>query len=60
MKKQELYNILYNGRKIYSSLTETEYLETLENLAEEYYETGSPDPANIETEVINEWQNHQA
>lgn len=46
------YNILCRGRKIYSSLTEKEYFDTMEDLAIEYYQTGSPDPQELETEII--------
>ena len=60
MKKQESskakYNILCRGRKIYSDLTEEEYFEIMEDLSIEYYQTGTPDPDEIETEIIgNHW-----
>ena len=52
------YNILCKGRKIYSSLTEEEYFDIMENLAIEYYQTGSPKPEELETEMIGDelWQ----
>ena len=60
-KKQELfdtmadkYNILCKGRKIYSSLTEEEYFNTMEDLANDFYQTGSPNPDEIETEIIGD------
>lgn len=46
------YNILCNGRKIHTNLTEEEYFNTLEDLANDFYQTGSPNPNEIETEVI--------
>ena len=46
------YNILCKGRKIYSNLTEEEYFDILEDLAQEFYEKGSPNPEEIETEMI--------
>jgi len=46
------YNILCKGRKIYSDLTEEEYFNTMEDLAADFYLTGSPNPNEIETEVI--------
>jgi hypothetical protein len=56
MKKQELsetkYNIRCRGRKIYSSLTEEEYFEIMEDLSIQYYQTGTPHPDEIETEII--------
>jgi len=56
MKKQELsdtkYNILCNGRKIYTHLTEEEYFEIMEDLSIQYYQTGTPHPDEVETEII--------
>ena len=56
MKNQELsdttYNILCNGRKIYSSLTEEEYFDVMEDLSIQYYQTGSPHPEDLETEIV--------
>jgi len=46
------YNILRRGRRIYRNLSEDEYFNIMEDLAIEYYETGSPNPNEIETEVI--------
>jgi len=51
---QEFYNILCKGRKIYSNLTEEEYFNTMEDLSEQFYQTGSPNPNEIETEIIGE------
>lgn len=51
------YNILCKGRKIYSSLSEEEYFNTMEDLSIEFYQTGSPLPDEIETEIIEEKQN---
>jgi hypothetical protein len=50
----ELYNIFCKGRKIYSNLTETEYFNTMEDLSIKYYETGSPHPEELKTEIIGE------
>jgi len=50
----ESYNILCKGRKIYSNLTETEYFQIMEDLSIEYYQTGSPRPEDLETEIIGE------
>ena len=48
------YNILCKGRKIYSNLTEEEYFEIMEDLAVEFYQSGSPKPEDLETEFIGE------
>jgi len=55
---KETYNILCKGRKIYSNLSEEDYMNTMQDLALEYYQNGTPNPADIETEIIgNElWQ----
>jgi hypothetical protein len=46
------YNILCKGRKIYSDLTEEEYFNTMEDLAIEFYQSGSPHPEELETEIM--------
>lgn len=48
------YNILCNGRKIYSNLTEENYFDVMEDLSIKYYQTGSPNPEELETEIIGE------
>jgi hypothetical protein len=50
----ETYNILCKGRKLYSNLSEEEYFNIMEDLAIEFYKTGSPTPDEIETEIIGE------
>jgi len=58
----ERYNILCKGRRIYSSLTEEEYFNVMEDLSIEFYQTGSPNPEDLETEILLEniaWQQKQ-
>jgi hypothetical protein len=50
----ESYNILCKGRKIYSNLTEEEYFNIMEDLSIDFYQTGSPRPEELETEIIGE------
>jgi len=50
----KFYNILCKGRKIYSNLTEEEYFNVMEDLSTEYYQTGSPNPEDLETEILLE------
>jgi hypothetical protein len=55
----ETYNILCKGRRIYTGLTEEEYFDTMEDLSIEFYQTGSPRPEDLETEILTEsklWQ----
>lgn len=54
------YNIICNGRRIYTALSEQEYFDVMEDLAVEYYQTGSPLPENIETEIIGELKNGES
>ena len=51
----ERYNILCKGRRIYTSLTEEEYFNTMEDLSIEFYQTGSPKPHEIQTEMYNDY-----
>ncbi len=58
----ERYNILCKGRRIYTGLTEEEYFNTMEDLSIEYYQTGSPLPEDLETEILlenNQWLQNQ-
>ena len=60
---KETYNILCRGRKIYSNLTEEEYFNVMEDLSIEYYQTGSPQPEDLETEILLEktqWQKQKS
>lgn len=52
--KHERYNILCKGRKIYSDLSQEEYFDIMEDLANDFYQTGSPNPSDIETEIIGD------
>ena len=50
----ESYNIYCKGSKIYSNLTQDEYFDIMEDLSQEFYETGSPSPGDLDTEIISE------
>ena len=50
----DLYNVYRKGRKIYTHLTQEEYFDIMEDLSIEFYQTGSPSPGEIETEIISE------
>jgi len=50
----ELYNVYCKGKRIYSHLTEEEYFNIMEDLSIEYYQTGSPRPDELNTEIIKE------
>jgi len=58
----ERYNILCNGRRIFSGLSEEEYFDTMEDLSIQFYQTGSPKPEELETEILledNPWLQKQ-
>lgn len=55
----ESYNILCKGRRIYTLLSQEEYFNVMEDLSIQYYQTGSPKPEDLETEILTEnhlWQ----
>ena len=49
-----IYEIKVSGRRIYSGDSESAFLDILEELAEEYYVSGEPDPNEIETIIRKE------
>jgi hypothetical protein len=53
MKKQELYNILCEGRIIYKDLTEENMFEVMDELSQQYYETGVPKQEDIMVELVS-------
>ena len=58
MKKQELYNITLKGGKVlFSDLTQMEYFERMEDLAIEFYQTGTPHPNDISYKINKEKKN---
>ena len=60
--RTETYNILCKGRRIYTGLTEEEYFNVMEDLSIEFYQTGSPRPEDLETEILledNQWLQKQ-
>ena len=59
----ERYNIICKGRRIYTSLSQEEYFNVMEDLSIEYYQTGSPQPEDLETEILLEkiqWQKQKS
>jgi hypothetical protein len=45
------YDILCKDEILYKDLGQLEYFEVMEDLAIEYYQTGSPDPSELETKI---------
>lgn len=54
MRKQELYRILINDEVLFDSLGQSEYFNRIEDLSVQFYETGSPHPDTIRTEIYLE------
>jgi hypothetical protein len=50
----EKYSILYKEERIHSNLTEEEYFDIMEDLSIEFYQTGYPNPNEIQTEIVGE------
>jgi len=55
MKKQELsdtWEVKVDGEVVFSGELDDAF-DTIEDLSEEYYRTGEPDPSTITMELIN-------
>ena len=46
------YNILRNNKVIFEDVSEMEYFDIMEDLAVEFYQTGTPHPDEITYEII--------
>ena len=46
------YNILRNNKVIFEDVSEMEYFDMMEDLAVEFYQTGTPHPDEITYEII--------
>ena len=57
MKKQELYSISHEDKILYEGLTEEEYMDKMQDLADEYYENGTPHPLELRTSVTKNCKN---
>jgi hypothetical protein len=54
MKKQESFRILCNGRVIYQDLSQEEMFETMDDLSQQFYDTGLPNPDDLVVECIGD------
>ena len=52
MKKQELYRIRVGTRILHDRITEEEYLDKIQTIAEDFYEGNLPNGTTITTEII--------
>ena len=53
-KKGEFHRILVDGKVIFDNLVQGEFFERMEDLSIQYYQTGSPHPNTISTQIIME------
>tara|TARA_B100001250_G_scaffold241468_1_gene207462 strand:+ start:461 stop:634 length:174 start_codon:yes stop_codon:yes gene_type:complete len=53
-KKGEFHRILVDGKVIFDNLGQGEFFERMEDLSIQYYQTGSPHPNTISTQIIME------
>ena len=53
MKKPELYSISYKGKLLHENLSRDEYFEKMQDLADEFFEKGTPHPLELDTDVKN-------
>ena len=53
-KKGEFHRILVDGKVRFDNLGQGEFFERMEDLSIQYYQTGSPHPNTISTQIIME------
>ena len=56
MKKQELYRVRRGQEILGKNLTEEEYFDLMEDLAQEFYEGKLPNPLDLTTEIQKEYE----
>ena len=56
MKKQELYKITHKGEVLFENLTEEEYFDLMEDLAQQFYDSDLPNPLDLTTEIQNKYE----
>ena len=54
MRKRELYRVYRDGKVIFDDLSQMEYFDIMEDLAIEFYQTGSPTNEQLKTEIYLE------
>ena len=53
MKKQELYKVRRGQEVLGKNLTEEEYFDLMEDLAQQFYDDKLPNPLDLTTEIQN-------
>ena len=53
MKKQELYKVRRGQEVLGKNLTEEDYFDLMEDLAQQFYDDKLPNPLDLTTEIQN-------
>ena len=56
MKKQELYRVRRGQEILGKNLTEVEYFDLMEDLAQQFYDSDLPHPLALTTEIQNKYE----
>ena len=56
MKKQELYRVRRGQKILGKNLTEEEYFDLMEDLAQQFYNGDLPNPLDLTTEIQTEYE----
>ena len=56
MKNQELYRVRRGQEILGKNLTEEEYFDLMEDLAQQFYEGKLPNPLDLTTEIQKEYE----
>ena len=56
MKKQELYRVRRGQEILGKNLTEEEYFDLMEDLAQHFYDGDLPNPLDLTTEIQNKYE----
>ena len=51
MKNNELFDILDGDKVLYENLTQDQYFDTIEDLAQDFYQNGGKNPQNLKTVI---------
>ena len=57
MKKQELFKITHKGEVLFDNLTEEEYMDKMQDLADDFFANGTPHPLELRTSMTNNGKN---
>ncbi len=50
----ERYNITIGDKLTHEKLSESEYFDVMEDLAQEFYHNGTPNPCDVHTTIVKD------